>query len=85
MLQFHGDFHTNVLFAVSSKSAKLLQKSGLKIVRIEEKCCKYHVHEMLNLDFSYCVIPEIGGVLLEDGSPQDVSQSFCSAHRLLSL
>ena len=42
------------------------KKSGLKIVRIEEKCCKYHVHEMLNLNFSHCVIREIGGVLLED-------------------
>ena len=61
------------------------KKSGLKIVRIEERCFKYHVHQMLNLDLSYCVIHEIGGVLLEDTSPQDVSQSFCSAHRLLSL
>ena len=79
------EFHTKVLFSVSSKSAKWLKKSGLKIVRIEEKCCKYHAHQMLNLDLSYCVIHEIGGVLLEDTSPQDVSQSFCSAHRLLSL
>ena len=83
MLEIHCDFHTKVLFSASSKSAKWLKKSGLKIVRIEETCCKYHVHEILNLDLSYCVIPEIGGVLLEDGSPQDVSQSFCSAHRLL--
>lgn len=45
----------SVFFQVTSKSVKWLNKSGLKIGRIRQTCCKYYSHEILNLN-ACCIL-----------------------------
>ena len=54
----------SVFFQVTSKSVKWLHKSGLKIGRIRQTCCKYYSHEILNLN-ACCI-------LLMDQQPENL-------------
>ena len=85
-LQIHCDFHTNLFLQAPIQKCEMAQKkNGREIGRNYQKCCKYHGHEMLNFNVVYCVVPQIGGVIFQAGSPRDWFLGFFSVHILLSF